>query len=82
MRSEELKINVSDDLRGEPAVRRPRTYLRAHDGTVTVSGPLSNFSRKPGIDQTALRVTGIEATDVEDPRQAATLKRVSTLLRT
>ena len=65
MLDDELQAEGLEELRSEPAARLSRIYVRASDGTVTVSGQVASFSDKQRIDAAVLRVAGIKALDTQ-----------------
>ena len=65
MSDEELQAEVLEELRSEPVTRKSRIYVRARDGTVTLSGQVSSFSEKQRLDAAALRVAGLKALDTQ-----------------
>ena len=65
MSDEELQAEVVEELRSEPVTRKSRIYVRARDGTVTLTGQVSTFAEKQRLDAAVLRVAGLKALDTQ-----------------
>lgn len=65
MTDEELRADVLDELRSEPAPHRSRIYVYAREGTVTLAGQVATFAEKQKLDAAALRVAGVKALDTQ-----------------
>jgi osmotically-inducible protein OsmY len=57
---DELRADVVDELQSEPAIRHSRIYVRARNGTVTLSGQVRSFAEKRAADSVIGRVTGVK----------------------
>ena len=66
MSNDEFRAEVVDALQSEPAARRSRIYVCARDGTVTLSGHVSSFSKKQNVDMAVTRAVDVNALDTQN----------------
>lgn len=63
----ELKTDVTDELRWDPAVDATKVGVAVRDGIVTLSGQVDTYAQKHAAERAAMRVAGVRgiALDVE-----------------
>ncbi len=57
----ELRDDVLDELRWEPAVNAAEIGVAVKDGVVTLTGSVDYYPQKLGSERAALRVSGVRA---------------------
>jgi osmotically-inducible protein OsmY len=73
---EQLKNDVTEELKWEPSINPAHVGVAAKDGVITLSGHLETFAEKFAIERAVQRVEGVKAVAVElDVKLAPNHKR-------
>ena len=57
----ELRRDVLDELEWEPSIDAAEIGVAAHDGIVTLTGPVKSYTEKLTAERVAKRVKGVKA---------------------